>query len=69
MLFQRPVLYYNKIQYRQLKKLPMFKLNICDTTPWLFAWYLRSFGGGDYRFYTANGNATEEHAFNNVMAV
>ncbi len=35
----------------------------------LAAWYLRSFGGSDYRFYTANGNATEEHAFNNVANV
>ena len=35
----------------------------------LAAWYLRSFGGSDYRFYTANGNATEAHEFNNVANV
>ena len=35
----------------------------------LAAWYLRSFGGSDYRFYTANGNATEAHEFNNMANV
>ena len=35
----------------------------------LAAWYLRSFGGSDYRFYTANGNATEAHEFNNIANV
>ena len=35
----------------------------------LAAWYLRSFGGSDYRFYTANGNATESHEFNNMANV
>ena len=35
----------------------------------LAAWYLRSFGGSDYRFYTANGNVTEAHEFNNVANV
>ena len=35
----------------------------------LAAWYLRSFGGSDYRFYTANGNATEAHEFNNMATV
>ena len=58
------------IQSNQLKRLPMFKLNIgntstCDEA----AWYLRSFGGSDYRFYTANGNATEAHEFNNMANI
>ena len=35
----------------------------------LAAWYLRSFGGSDYRFYTANGNATEAHEFNNMANI
>ena len=35
----------------------------------LAAWYLRSFGDSDYRFYTANGNATEGHEFNNIANV
>ena len=35
----------------------------------LAAWYLRSFGGSDYRFYTANGNATEAHEFKNMANV
>ena len=35
----------------------------------LAAWYLRSFGGSDYRFYTANGNVTEAHEFNNMANI
>lgn len=51
-----------KAAYVQVKHMVTPRLGVA-------AWYLRSFGGSDYRFYTANGNSTEAHEFNNVANV
>lgn len=52
----------DKAAYLQVKHMVTPRLGVA-------AWYLRSFGGSDYRFYTANGYHTESHEFSNVANV